>query len=462
MIPIAHSGLVGVRDLPIPDWLFAWAAAVILIVSFVALSLGRSEPKLETDGWRSLGRGWQWLVGGGAELIAGLIGVGLFALVIYAGYEGTTAPDRNFAPPFVLSTFWLGTVALSILFGDVFRAFSPWRAVARAFSAVVTAVAGRRPPAPFEYPERLGRWPAAAGVLAFLWFELVYQGQSGNAATGALPETIATAALIYSAITLAGMALFGIDRWHERGEAFGAYFAMFASLSPFEVRDGVLGRRPFLSGSTRWATLPGSLALVTVLIGGTTFDGAQEGALKEPIKWLNERWLDLGFDTPQFELTNTVFLILTIAVVMAIFLAAIRGVASVSDEHTPAELAPKFAHAFIPIGLAYLVAHYFSQFFYLTQAQFTYLLSDPLGDGSNIFGTADAGPDYEFPGAEAIWVVMVSALAAGHVAALVLGHDRALKLFANGRDASRSQYWMLALMVLFTTFGVFLLSQSNQ
>lgn len=459
----AHAGLIGRRDLPIPDLLFAGAAAVILIISFVALSMGRKEPKLEQDRWQPLTSSFgQAIVGPAANLIAALVGVFLLVLVVWTGFEGTSAPDRNFTPPFVLSTFWLGMVGLSVVFGDVFRAFSPWRAIARAFAGVVAAVAGRRPAAPFSYPERLGRWPAAVGLVAFLWFELVYEGQSGNAATGALPETIATATLVYTAITLAGMGLFGIDKWHRRGEIFGAYYEMFASLSPFEIREGKLGRRPWLSGSTRWGVVPGSLALVVILIGGTSFDGAQEGALADPIGWLNDGWVDLGFEKPLFELTGTIFLGLTIALIALIFSTAIRGIASTSADHSSRELGAKFAHAFIPIGLAYLVAHYFSQFFYLIQAQFTYLLSDPFGDGSNILGTADAGPDYTFPGAAAIWSVMVVALAVGHVAALVIGHDRALKLFSDPRVASRSQYWMLALMVLFTILGVFLLSQSNE
>ena len=48
-----------------------------------------------------------------------------------------------------------------------------------------------------------------------------------------------------------------------------------------------------------------------------------------------------------------------------------------------------FAHTLIPIALAYLVAHYFSLFVYQEQAQFTYLLSDPLGTATtDLFGTA--------------------------------------------------------------------------
>jgi hypothetical protein len=95
------------------------------------------------------------------------------------------------------------------------------------------------------------------------------------------------------------------------------------------------------------------------------------------------------------------------------------------------------------------------------QAQFSFLLSDPLGDGSDIFGTANQGIDYGAISANAIWYVQVAALIAGHVTALVLGHDRALKVYGDTRQATRSQYWMLALMVGFTSLGLFLLSQSN-
>ena len=38
-------------------------------------------------------------------------------------------------------------------------------------------------------------------------------------------------------------------------------------------------------------------------------------------------------------------------------------------------------------------------------------------------------------------------MVAGHVAALVLAHDRALALYDDAKLAVRSQYWMLAVMV---------------
>ena len=50
----------------------------------------------------------------------------------------------------------------------------------------------------------------------------------------------------------------------------------------------------------------------------------------------------------------------------------------------------------------------------------------------------------------------------GHVAGLTLAHDRALAIYARPRDATRSQYWMLAVMVTFTSLGLWLLSAAAQ
>jgi hypothetical protein len=133
----------------------------------------------------------------------------------------------------------------------------------------------------------------------------------------------------------------------------------------------------------------------------------------------------------------------------------------VDGKRTAGQLAKSFTHAFIPIALAYLVAHYFSLVVYQEQAQFTYLLSDPFGDGSDLFGTAGSGIDYSLVGATAIWYVQFGAIVVGHVTALALGHDRALALWKDPRDAAWSQVWMLVTMVFFSVLGLYLLSQAN-
>jgi hypothetical protein len=461
-VAAAHA-LVGREDLPIPEWLFAWGASVVLIVSFVALTVAWRRPYLEEERWRPA-PAWlsRVLINPPTEAAAGAIGVALLVATVWAGLEGTDAPDRNFAVTFVFVTFWLGLVVASVLLGDVFRAFNPWRAIARAFGGIFRAIAGQAAAPPLRYPDRLGRWPAVAGLVAFLWLELVY-GQSGFQTAGLTPRSVAIATCVYSAITFVAMSLFGSETWLRRGETFSVYFGMFARIAPVEVRERRLGfRRPF-TGLASWAGLPGSVALVLVTIGGTAFDGAREGALEQPVTSVFEWFLDLGLSpTGSLRITNTLFLLGTIAAIAAIYWAGVRGMRTVEGSPALAPLARGFAHAFVPIALAYLVAHYFSLVLFQEQAQFTYLLSDPLGDGSDYFGTASSGIDYGLIGATAVWYVQVGALVVGHVTALALGHDRALSLYGRPRVAARSQYWMLGLMVGFTSLGLFLLSQANQ
>ncbi len=460
MFLLAHA-LVGRQDLPIPAWLFAWGASLVLIVSFMALSFAWREPRLEGDSWRPVSERLSALLAGPATLVlAGAAGVFLWGLVIWSGLHGTDAPDRNFSLTFVFVTFWLGMAFLSALFGDVFRAFNPWYAIARVASRGFRAIAGQTAPTPFAYPEWLGRWPAAAGLLGFVWLELIY-GASGLT-VGLNPETTAVAVLVYSAITFIAMALFGVERWIDRGETFSVYMNMFSRLAPLEVRDGRLGVRRPLSGATEWAKVPGSVGLVVTAIGATSFDGGAEGAFDSAIRSCIDALRDIGFDlTAAFRIADTGFLIAVVFGVAAVFALGVYGMRGVDPSRSTGELRRAFGHTLIPIALAYLVAHYFSLVVFQEQAQFTFLLSDPLGNGSDIFGTADNGIDYGAIGATAVWYVQVATLVIGHVAALTLAHDRAIALFGDARTAARSQYWMLSVMVVFTCFGLFLLSQAN-
>ena len=56
LVPAAADahGLVQRQQLPIPQWLFAWAAAAVLVISFFALAVLWPEPRLERDSWRPL------------------------------------------------------------------------------------------------------------------------------------------------------------------------------------------------------------------------------------------------------------------------------------------------------------------------------------------------------------------------------------------------------------------------
>ena len=221
MIPIAH-GLVARSDLPIPEWLFGWAAAMVLVVSFAALAVLWPEPRSSASTGAAPGALGRVLGSRPLAVLCGAIGVLLLGVVVYSGLRGTQSATANFAPTFVYVAFWLGLVAASVLLGDVFRAFNPWRAAGRAVAFVARLVSRTDLPAPLPYPERLGRWPAAAGILAFAALELV-------ASNGDNPENVAIATLIYSAATFVAMALYGgrVDR--ARGGLLGVLQSLLAA-----------------------------------------------------------------------------------------------------------------------------------------------------------------------------------------------------------------------------------------
>src|SRR5690349_13093449 len=131
-LPLAH-GLVQRADLPLPEWLFGWAAGVVLVVSFLGLALLWPTPKLEQPSWRPLPSPLDKLASVPVVAVTRTIGVGLLVLTIVGGFAGPPGPLENFAPTFVYVVFWVGLVFASILLGDVFRAFNPWLAIGVAF-----------------------------------------------------------------------------------------------------------------------------------------------------------------------------------------------------------------------------------------------------------------------------------------------------------------------------------------
>jgi hypothetical protein len=442
----AH-GLVGRTDLPIPKWLFGWAAAVVLVVSFAALAALWPKPELQEERGRRLFRMPSVL-----EPLAGVLGVAAFVAVVYSGLAGAQDAQDNLAPTIIYVHFWVGMAVVSVLFGDVFRALNPWRAIARFVAWVAGRFSREEMPAPLAYPERLGRWPAAISIVIFVWVELAYVNRDD-------PSQLAIMALAYAAVQLIGMSFYGIEQWEDRADGFQVLWSTYARLAPLHRRGQELWARPPLNGAPRLEIVPGTVALLIVAIGTTSFDGFSNGPVWASLgPDLSKFFGDLGFGlSARGELANTVGLVGMCLLIGLFYRLGVRGMTSVGRGHTTSELARQFAHTLIPIAFAYALAHYFSLLMYQGQA-LGYLISDPLGHGSNLFGTADAGIDYNVVTATAIWYVQVGALVVGHVCGLILAHDRALARYPSPREAVRSQYWMLIVMIGFTSLGLWLLS----
>ena len=125
------------------------------------------------------------------------------------------------------------------------------------------------------------------------------------------------------------------------------------------------------------------------------------------------------------------------------------------------QLESGFVHSLIPIAAVYVAAHYLTFLVFEGQA-IAYLASDPFNNGWDLFGTVNSGIDYTIFPQESTWYVQVAVVMLGHVAALALAHDRALVLYGDSRLAVRSQYWMLGVMVGFTSFALWLFAQAGR
>ena len=452
MTPLAH-GIGVVRDLPIPAVYFFIGAAVVLGVSFVLLLYLWRRPLLEAHaGGRKLPHALSRVVLSlPVRVLLGTVSVFLLGLTLATALFGTTVELLNFAPTFIYVIFWLGLPLLSILLGNVWSVLSPWRALADA--AVWAMERGGREARPvLEWTGRWGRYPAAAALFAFVALELAHPRP-------AYPRTLGIAVALYTYWALAGMAVYGRDPWTRYGEGFAVAFGLLARMAPFAVRDGsVVVRWPFtgLAGDDR---IRGTLGFVAVLLGSTSFDGFSRssawqdllGDLRAELAGSSQRTVDLATT-----FLNVGGLALLIAAVLATYLAAVAAAEKLG--RVDRSLVPDFVLPLVPIAAAYLAAHYFTLF--LIQGQFIVtLISDPFGRGWDLFGTSDFAPNLSIVAPETVWYVQVGSLVVGHVAGLAIAHDRAVAVFHGRRTALEAQLPMLALMVLYTLGGMWLLTR---
>ena len=415
-----------------------FGAATALIVSFVALSALWTEPRFEGRPTPSAVPSWiqSILTNRGLEWTIRILMLVFFVIVAMASAR-RVSDTETIGPIVVYAWFWVGLPIAHALFGNLWATLSPFDTIGRLVGFDQEQDAS--PPRP--YPRSWGKWPAAVLLFGFVWVELVQP-------FGSIPGHLGILIVVYTLIQIAGMHLFGRATWLENGEAFGVYFGLISGIAPLtRDADGRVVFRPFLSGLARIPSQPGLLAVIMVALGSTTFDGFSRSDL-----WIT--WtVSVGGLARTAVFTSgliAVILLVTLAYVMAM-----RAAARVVGGHWH-PLAVRFAPSLVPIVLAYVVAHYFS--FLMLEGQLGLVrLSDPFGVGWDLFGTGDWAINYALLTPTAIWYVQVAAIVIGHVGGVVLAHDRAIAMF-DREAAVRTQYALLAVMILFTASGLLILS----
>lgn len=403
---LAAHGVGGSTDLPIPFIYAMVGASWALTISFAVLALAWKEPRFQGSwGAGEPDRRRPWLA---------VVGMLLTAWVLVALYAGPADPSNGGLQAFYIFV-WVGLVPLALVAGHVWRDLSPWR-----------TLTGR---GIWTYPERLGYWPAVAGLFAFVWLELASPD----------PGDVVSVRVwvgVYVAAMLLGGVAFG-PRWFDRADPFDVYSAIVARMSPI-ARGGRLSRNP-LRGLTTVPVAPGLVALLAVLLGSTAYDSFSASPF----------WQGRSLSSLEHTLTLLAFCV----VVAVLFVAAAMATGGVTPEQRRA-MPGLLAHSLVPIVVGYIFAHYLTYLVEKGQTAFFALL-DPLGRGWTPLG--DPGVSYVLSEhTSTLAALKVTFVVAGHVLAVIAAHDRALVLLPKAHRLS-GQLAMLLLMVAYTFTGLYLL-----
>jgi hypothetical protein len=432
----AH-GIGGAKDLPIPAEYAMAGAGAALAVSFIVLALAWRKPRFDAATQGRPAPAWlASLVDSTAFAVAlRVLGFAFFAYVVWAAVAG---PDLLLNPTFgvVYVLLWVGLVPMSLLFGPFYKAVSPMRTIHLAF----TKLTGGHPDEGIaRLPAWVGLWPAALGLLAFVWLELVYPGS-----TYLSPVRLWFAA--YIAIAIVGAAVFGSE-WLEKADPFEVYSTLVGHLSVFgRTADGTLVLRSPLGNLDGVPPWPGLVGVVSVLFGSTAFD-----SFKDSNEWLRF--------TQSVSMSSTVLdfiALLVFCAVVGVTFSAATMATGVQEGYGRRTLPDRFAHSVVPIIVGYIVAHYLSYFVEVGQ-QTVVQLSDPLGKGWNLLGTADWTVSYWLSTHPTFLAILkVLSVVTGHVLGVIAAHDRAIKLLPK-RHQLTGQLPLLFVMVFYTVTGLYLL-----
>jgi hypothetical protein len=441
-IPIYAHGIGGRQDLPVPLGISVLAAVVVLVVSFVALAALWKTPR-----WQEPERPVVFGLRASRVVrpVLGIVGVLGLVLVVVSGVFGIDNSAGNPASVLVFVVFWLVVPFFGALVIDVYRWLDPWSRLAHWFG-----LDGEAPGA----AERLGYLPATGALLVFTWLELI------SPVSG--PRVLGIAAAVYTAY-LMGMAWWvGPATGSRAGDAFAVYNLMLGGIAPYRIEAGGFARQGWLRGLVHLPERRGIDLFVVSMIGTVTYDGAsstpwwRQTLENPPVTLLADGGLSVSTASA---VVGTVLWALTVGLVYLGYLAAAAAADRLGGSgFGPMKVASRFAHTLVPIAFAYAFAHYFTLVLFEGQLLLS-TMSDPLGRGWDLFGTADRSIDYSLIAGTTAWVwyVQVAAIVTGHVGGVVLAHDRALADFSRER-AVASQYAMLVLMVVLTGLGLVILA----
>lgn len=394
---LAHS--VGGGALPAPPWLLSYIGAAFVFGTAAVLRVSWPTARLTGSDVAAAPTRHPAPVRVGPGPIVGLV---VLVAVLYAALAGPDSAAANIAPVAVLVVWWVGLPLVCLLLGDVMRHVNPFVAVVAGLQRVRHSDDG------VGEPTTAPMWTSAAFLAAFSWYFLAYH-RPGS------PRSLALFLVLY-----AGLAVAGGLRW---GRAWLAEGDGFAGLSAAVARIGL--RRPAGPAPA------GTAALMVVWLGGTGFDAFSSTPFWTDVLGTSRGWTRT--------MVNSVGLLWITAVVAGVVLVVVR-LAERDQEEPGRRLTVPLGVALVPLATGWFLSHDLTLLLFEGQ-NFYALLSDPLSRGWNLFGTLTHTIDFGI--VQSGWVrgAQIAVLVAGHVATVVLVHDRALSLLRR-RPAMRTTWAM--------------------
>jgi len=383
-------------------------------------------------------------------------------MTILAGLIGSTDPADNIAITLFWVVFLLGFAYLTLFLGDLYALINPWKWAVEALECLGLDLSSSR----MSFPQRWGYWPAFSLYFVLVWIELF---------VGSKPSVLSVALIIYSAMTLTGVALFGKTLWFDRADPFSLFFRLIGKLAPIEYRRArnesswqLRLRPPFVGALNERAEHLSLVLFVLLMLSSTTYDAIHDTALWVGLFWKNLLWLlqplwgeDLGkaqrllmdwyLAYRQAGLLLFPFLYFGFYVLVLLWIKALtRTTRSIR------ELALDFCYSLIPIAVAYNFTHYYT-FLIAEGRNLPRRVSDPFGFGWKWLGVQQSSGQTVLP-MGTIWHTQVAVLLVGHIASVYLAHKVAVRTFTTQRQVILSQVPLLLLMVAYTLLGLWILS----
>ena len=451
----ADAHVMGVvYNLPIPFWMYAFGASAALALSFLMVGFFVTVQGAQRN-FRSI----EIPTAIPRAVLKGLRGSSMvvFSLTILIALVGPQVSFGNLGFAFFWIVFVLGFAYATVLIGDVYAFISPCRIACDWIDRSRPGVFRGR----VRYPSCLGYWPSVLLYMGFIWLELFGHESS---------RTFGLLLLGYSALNLAGAMVFGAEAWFRYGEFFAVFFRILGKISPIAyVARGsstfVRLRQPFVGLIEESAEHPSLVVFVLFMLSSTAFDGVHE-----TLTWVQVFWKNLYPLLSSLIVRPSIFFVglyydwqwamlwLSPFFYLAIYLFFISVMKVVTrTSRSVSDLALQFVFTLVPIALVYHITHYYTLLFTDTPRLLP-MISDPLGLGWNLFGTAAMDMQPVTLLANGVWHTQVGLILFGHIVSVYLAHAQALRIFQRKEKAMWSQLPMLLLMVAFTTAGLWILS----